>query len=131
MQEPETITKKRAFCAILDDIESWILNGEIDIHHVPDLIASRYSDYLKRLGMLHKGSIGKSVEFVMKMSKQFLSGLSVVRLSPAVQSLFTLSKESIRLSREEMNASNGELAYIEYVNNHFTEPCISQLDVCP
>jgi hypothetical protein len=130
LREPETIAKKRAFCSTIDDIESWILNGEIDIHHVPDLISSRYFDYLKRIGRLKKSLVGKSVEFVITMSKNLLGTLSGIKPSPAASSLLSLSSASINLSREEMNLPNGELAYIEHVNDHFNKPLISQPDFC-
>jgi hypothetical protein len=130
LREPETMAKKQAFCSIIDDIESWILNGEIDIHHVPDLISSRYFDYLNRIGRFKKTFAGKSVELVMTMSKKLLSGLSLLRPSPAVESLFSWSGDGIELSREEMSIPNGELAYIEHVNSYFQKPRVSLPDLC-
>jgi hypothetical protein len=130
LREPETIAKKQAFCTVLDDIESWILNGEIDIHHVPDMIASRYSDYMKRISLFKKNTFNKSIDLVMTMSEKVLSGLSIIKLPPSIENLFTLARSTIHISREEQIVHNGELAYIEHVNNHFNKPQVSELDFC-
>jgi hypothetical protein len=114
LREPNTMEKKQAFCTVLDDIESWILNGEIHVRDVPDIIASRYADYLHRIGLLKKNYIEKSIELVMTVSENLLAGLSGVKISPAIQKLLSVGNK-------ERNLPNRELAYIDHINGHFNK----------
>lgn len=127
LREPQTIEKKQPFYTVLDDIESWILNGEIQIHDVPELIASRYEDYLHRIGTLKKNYGEKSIGLVMAIPENILSKLVSVKLSPAIENFFTLSKRDGALTKEEQNGSNMELAYIAHINGHFKKERKPQL----
>ncbi len=119
LKEPETVAKKHAFCTVLDDIESWFLNGEIHIDHIPDIIASRYTDYLRRINVLKKNYSGKSVELVITMSERIISRIAFVKIPPAIENLFTLTRKDIKLGEEERKVPNRELAYIEHVQDRF------------
>jgi hypothetical protein len=127
LQEPATIEKKRAFYTVLDDIESWILNGEIQIHDIPDLIASRYGDYLNRIGMMKKSFKEKSISLVMIISENILSRLAFIKLSPAIESLLLLARKETTSNREEQNMPNMELAYIAHTNSRFNKAKKPQL----
>jgi hypothetical protein len=117
LKDKETIEKKHLFCNVLNEIGVAVVNGSMNIKQVPDLIASRYSDYMKRIKLLRKKNSYKTIEIFSLISANIIAGLTIIKLPSAVENIFKLLKKNIELSEDELNMPNREFAYIDYVKN--------------
>lgn len=119
LKDEETLRRRRRLFNWQNQIQAEVDKGEINIKHIPDMIATMLDDYTEWL-KISKLKLNYGIyESLLSIPENIVTALSIVGLPKAIKNMMQFRKYELELRQAELQAPGRELAFIAHAKRKF------------
>jgi len=119
LKDEETQRRRRRLFNWQNQIQAKVDKGEINIKHIPDMIATMLDDYTEWLKISKLKFNYGICESLLSIPENIVTGLSIVGLPKAIKNMIQFRKYDLELRQAELQAPGRELAFIAHAKRKF------------